>query len=122
MLKVVLNSFFFFKFRGRDRVCCFGINNCVNSGFALLLHKNISLVCLLSDPFLPHVTELAITSSDRQTKVAACELLHSMLLYSIGRGAAQPGAHVQRASMAPLFQHIFPAMLKLACAVELVSV
>ena len=75
----------------------------------------------ISDQFLPHVTELAITSSDRQTKVAACELLHSLVIYSIGRGAQQPGARIERASMAPLFKNIFPAMLKLACDVELVS-
>ncbi|XP_052761107.1 DNA-dependent protein kinase catalytic subunit-like isoform X2 [Mya arenaria] len=76
---------------------------------------------LYLDPFLPHVVELATTSSDRQTKVAACELLHSLILYSIGRGAQQPGARIERASMGPLFKHIFPAMLKLSCDVELVA-
>jgi len=53
-------------------------------------------------------------------QVAACELLHSLVLYSIGRGAAQPGTAVTRASMGPLFKHLFPAMLKLSCDVELV--
>ncbi|XP_052262779.1 DNA-dependent protein kinase catalytic subunit-like isoform X1 [Dreissena polymorpha] len=73
------------------------------------------------DPFLPHVIELATSSSDRQTKVAACELLHSLVLFSIGCSTQQSGAQVHRASMAPLFKRIFPAMLKLSCDVELVA-
>ena len=75
----------------------------------------------ISDPFLAHVSELALKSSDRQTKVAACELLHSLVLFTIGRGAQQPGTEVERASMAPIYKNIFPVMLKLACDVELVS-
>lgn len=74
-----------------------------------------------ADQFLPHVCELATSSSDRQTRVAACELLHSLLLYSIGRGVAQPGAELQRASMVQLFKNAIPTMLKLACTVELVG-
>ncbi|KAH3862878.1 hypothetical protein DPMN_025853 [Dreissena polymorpha] len=64
---------------------------------------------------------LATSSSDRQTKVAACELLHSLVLFSIGCSTQQSGAQVHRASMAPLFKRIFPAMLKLSCDVELVA-
>ena len=42
---------------------------------------------LPTDPFLPRVCELAVSSSDRQSKVAACELLHAMVLFMIGKGA-----------------------------------
>ncbi|ESO96748.1 hypothetical protein LOTGIDRAFT_143667, partial [Lottia gigantea] len=73
------------------------------------------------DPFLPHVVELASTSSDRQTKVAACELLHSLILYCLGRGAQQPGEVQKRYPMQKLYKKLFPAMLKLACDVEQVA-
>ncbi|KAL3877683.1 hypothetical protein ACJMK2_035352, partial [Sinanodonta woodiana] len=75
------------------------------------------------DPFLPHVVELASKSSDRQTKVAACELLHSLILYCLGRGAQQPDdmRNQERYSMAPLYKKLIPAMLQLACDVEQVS-
>lgn len=42
-----------------------------------------------SDAFLPRVTDLAISSSDRQTKVAACELLHALFLYMLGSSSQQ---------------------------------
>ncbi|KAL4240201.1 hypothetical protein ACF0H5_000995 [Mactra antiquata] len=73
------------------------------------------------DPFLPRVIELATTSSYRQTKVAACELFHSLVIYAVGQSTTQPGVDVQRVSMSPLFKHIFPAILKLACDVEQVA-
>ena len=60
--------------------------------------------CALLDPFLPRCCELATTSNDRQTKVglpvaidikhriiilqiAACELLHAIVLVMLGRAA-----------------------------------
>ena len=73
------------------------------------------------DPFLPRVVELAQYSSDRQTKVAACELLHSLVLYTLGRGAVQPGFKKKQEPMTRLYKRIFPALLKLACDVEQVS-
>ncbi|KAK6170524.1 hypothetical protein SNE40_018898 [Patella caerulea] len=73
------------------------------------------------DPFLPHVVELAMKSSDRQTKVAACELLHSLILYCLGRCAQQPGEQQKRYPMEAIYKKLFPAMLQLACDVELVS-
>lgn len=78
-----------------------------------------SAICHL-DPFLPRVVELATTSSDRGTKVTACELLHSLVLFMVGRGAAQL-ADEKCHSMAPLFKKIFPAIMQLACDVEQVS-
>lgn len=74
------------------------------------------------DAFLPRVVELATTSTDRQTKVAASELLHALLLHMLGRSvmaAATP--HDPAFQMAALYKKIFPALLKLATDVELVS-
>lgn len=39
---------------------------------------------LFLDQFVPRIVELAENSTDRQIKVAACELLHSILLYMVG--------------------------------------
>ncbi|XP_076075287.1 DNA-dependent protein kinase catalytic subunit-like [Mytilus galloprovincialis] len=73
------------------------------------------------DSFLPRIVELATTSSDRQTKVAACELLHSLVLFCLGRGASQLGRGQERFSMAPLYKKMFPSLLQLACDVEQVA-
>lgn len=39
------------------------------------------------DSFLPRIVELATNSNDRPTKIAACELLHSIILVMIGNNA-----------------------------------
>lgn len=36
------------------------------------------------DSYLVRVVELALTSSNRQTKVVACEFLHALILYMLG--------------------------------------
>lgn len=43
-----------------------------------------------ADDFLPRVLEIATKSSVRQVKVAACEALHSLVLFMIGRGSLLP--------------------------------
>ncbi|KAL8588519.1 hypothetical protein ACOMHN_043868 [Nucella lapillus] len=70
------------------------------------------------DPFLPRVLDVARQCSDRQTKVAACELLHSLTLYTLGRSAQQPGDTQRRHPMDGLYRKLFPALLALACDVE----
>ncbi|BFZ03143.1 hypothetical protein BsWGS_06182 [Bradybaena similaris] len=70
------------------------------------------------DPFLPQVVKLAQQSSDRQTKVAACELLHSLVLYALGRGAQMPGETQKKYPMEQLYRRLFPPLLALACDVE----
>eukprot|EP00731_Ephydatia_muelleri_P028747 Em0020g391a len=71
------------------------------------------------DPFLPRVCELAVSSSDRQSKVVACELLHAMVLFMIGR-SAQP-LQAQKNPMTKLYKKVFPYLLQLACDVERVA-
>ncbi|XP_055921547.1 DNA-dependent protein kinase catalytic subunit-like isoform X2 [Eupeodes corollae] len=36
------------------------------------------------DTLVPRICQLALTSTDRQTKIAACELVHALVLYMIG--------------------------------------
>jgi DNA-dependent protein kinase catalytic subunit len=71
------------------------------------------------DPFLPRVCELASSSSDRQTKIAACELLHALVLFILGR-SAQPALQ-KKSPMTKLFRKVFPYLLRLACDVEKVA-
>jgi DNA-dependent protein kinase catalytic subunit len=71
------------------------------------------------DSFMPVVCELALTSSDRQTKIAACEFLHAVVVYAIGK-AAQPGS-MKKYSMTKLYKKLFPVVIQLACDVERVT-
>ncbi|XP_065180580.1 DNA-dependent protein kinase catalytic subunit-like [Sycon ciliatum] len=73
------------------------------------------------DPFLPRIVELATSSSDRQTKVVACECLHSLAVYMIGKGSRQPDG-AEKSPMGKLYKRVFPVFMQLACDVELVAV
>jgi len=42
-------------------------------------------ISIFMDEMLPRIVDLAEGANDRQTKVAACELLHSIILLTIGR-------------------------------------
>ncbi|XP_038201173.1 DNA-dependent protein kinase catalytic subunit [Arvicola amphibius] len=72
------------------------------------------------DVFLPRVTELALSASDRQTKVAACELLHSMVMFMLGRASQMPEGQGWP-PMYQLYKHTFPVLLQLACDVDQVT-
>ena len=48
--------------------------------------SKLTLECNL-DIFLPRIVDLALHSSDRQTKITACESLQSIMLYMIGKSA-----------------------------------
>ena len=61
-------------------------------------------------------------SSDRQAKVAACELLHSMVIYMVGRGAQKATGETERHPMEALYRRLFPIIITLACDVEQVSI
>eukprot|EP00106_Octopus_bimaculoides_P010915 XP_014778357.1 PREDICTED: DNA-dependent protein kinase catalytic subunit-like [Octopus bimaculoides] len=72
------------------------------------------------DPFLPPILELATKSSDRQTKVAACEFLHSAVLYSLGK-SVQKGPSVEGDycfSFEAIYKNVFPVLLQLACDLD----
>ncbi|KAM6171214.1 DNA-dependent protein kinase catalytic subunit isoform 3-T3 [Erethizon dorsatum] len=73
------------------------------------------------DVFLPRVTELALSTSDRQTKVAACELLHSMVMFMLGKATQIPEGGQGLPPLYQLYKHTFPVLLRLACDVDQVT-
>uniref|UniRef100_A0A665X1D8 DNA-dependent protein kinase catalytic subunit n=1 Tax=Echeneis naucrates TaxID=173247 RepID=A0A665X1D8_ECHNA len=73
------------------------------------------------DPFLPRISELALSTSDRQTKVAACELLHSLVVYMIGKSAQMVEGKNTLPPMYKLHKRLFPVLLRLACDVDQVT-
>jgi len=84
------------------------------------MHIQSCYNCDNTDVFLPRVVELATLSSNRRTKVTACELLHALIIYMIGREAQVLGHREVKHSMDSLYKKIFPAVLQLVCDVELV--
>ncbi|XP_057593505.1 DNA-dependent protein kinase catalytic subunit isoform X2 [Hippopotamus amphibius kiboko] len=70
------------------------------------------------DPFLPRVTELALSAGDRHTKVAACELLHSMVMFMLGKATQMPDGGQGPPPMYQLYKRTFPVLLRLACDVD----
>uniref|UniRef100_A0A3Q4AQN1 DNA-dependent protein kinase catalytic subunit n=1 Tax=Mola mola TaxID=94237 RepID=A0A3Q4AQN1_MOLML len=73
------------------------------------------------DPFLPHISDLALSTSDRQTKVAACELLHSLVVYMVGKSAQMVEGENSLPPMYKLHKRLFPVLLRLACDVDQVT-
>ncbi|XP_029779032.1 DNA-dependent protein kinase catalytic subunit [Suricata suricatta] len=73
------------------------------------------------DVFLPRVTELALSAGDRQTKVAACELLHSMVMFMLGKATQMPESGQGFPPMYQLYKRTFPVLLRLACDVDQVT-
>ncbi|XP_062044500.1 DNA-dependent protein kinase catalytic subunit isoform X2 [Lepus europaeus] len=71
--------------------------------------------------FLPRVTELALSASDRQTKVAACELLHSMVMFMLGKATQMPEGSQGPPPMYQLYKRTFPVLLRLGCDVDQVT-
>ncbi|KAM9337515.1 DNA-dependent protein kinase catalytic subunit [Symphorus nematophorus] len=73
------------------------------------------------DPFLPRISELALSTSDRHTKVAACELLHSLVVYMVGKSAQMVQGENSLPPMYKLHKRLFPVLLRLACDVDQVT-
>ncbi|XP_026183019.1 DNA-dependent protein kinase catalytic subunit isoform X2 [Mastacembelus armatus] len=73
------------------------------------------------DPFLPRISELALSTSDRQTKVAACELLHSLVIYMVGKSAQMAEEKGSLPPMYNLHKRLFPLLLRLSCDVDQVT-
>lgn len=68
------------------------------------------------DEFLPRICELAESSPDRQVKIAACELLHGLVIYMIGNSAfsAKTSKESTESLYHTYYERVFPVMLKLA--------
>ncbi|XP_078482635.1 DNA-dependent protein kinase catalytic subunit [Ciona intestinalis] len=74
--------------------------------------------CIRLDKFLPRVMELATQGGERKAKISACELLHSITIYIIGRNAQISNVERNTHSMASLYKKLVPVLLQLACDVD----
>jgi DNA-dependent protein kinase catalytic subunit len=71
------------------------------------------------DHFLPRVIELALTSTNRQIKINSCELLHSIIVFSIGKNATLPSDKASnKPTVTRLYSKIYPCMFRLAVDVD----
>lgn len=70
---------------------------------------------IFMDAMLPRVAHLALTSADRNTKVAAAELLHAAILVMIGKSTLERTYHVSRTDdpFENLWERLCPMMLAL---------
>ncbi|KAF9155537.1 hypothetical protein BG015_009513 [Linnemannia schmuckeri] len=74
------------------------------------------------DEMLPRIVDLAEHSLNRQTKVASCELLHSLVILMIGSSAfrARSSQDTKNSPFHKIYLKVFPALLRLAVDVDLV--
>ncbi|KAK3917413.1 DNA-dependent protein kinase catalytic subunit [Frankliniella fusca] len=70
------------------------------------------------DDLLPRLAYLAVNCSDRQTKTAACESLHAVIMYMLGKEKQLETAH--QGHLTSLWSHLFPTIFSLACDVDIV--
>lgn len=80
------------------------------------------------DSCLPRIVDIAKNSNEKQTRTAACELLHGLVLYMIGKSATKskdPRRGVEeredQAAFAKLYAKLFPVIIRLATEIEIVS-
>jgi DNA-dependent protein kinase catalytic subunit len=68
------------------------------------------------DRFLPRIVYLALSSTNRQTKVSACELLHAIVIYMIGKSVSDPDSvssgNNGNFQMNKLYHNIYPALFR----------
>lgn len=77
---------------------------------------------LALDPLLPRITQLAQHSPDRKTKVAACELLHAITVYLVGKSAMQTDSNNNTSSsFTTLYTKLFPCLIRLAVDLESIA-
>jgi DNA-dependent protein kinase catalytic subunit len=79
------------------------------------------------DSCLPKLIDLAQNSTDRDTRIASCEFLHSLIIFMIGKNAMQPKGRNKnqeiedKAPFAKIYAKLFPVIIKLATEIELIS-
>ena len=56
----------------------------------LTIPLNQRKIDIYLDSCLPRIIDIAKSSNEKQTRIAACELLHGLVLYMIGKSATKP--------------------------------
>jgi DNA-dependent protein kinase catalytic subunit len=91
--------------------------------FSLPLHSQ--KIDIYLDSCLPRIIDLAQNSSEKRTRIAACELLHGLVLYMIGKSATRPKGTLNTkkesedmAAFAKLYAKLFPVIIRLATEIE----
>ncbi|MBZ3885751.1 DNA-dependent protein kinase catalytic subunit [Sciurus carolinensis] len=75
--------------------------------------------CLTFVLSLPHdIIELDFRAYVPALQVAACELLHSMVMFMLGKATQMPEGNQGSPPMYQLYKHTFPVVLRLACDVD----
>ena len=93
--------------------------------FAVPLHS--SKIDIYLDSCLPRIVDLAQNSNDKETRIAACELLHALILYMIGQSATNSETKIgnktreKKAAFAKLYSKLFPVIIRLATEIEQIS-
>jgi DNA-dependent protein kinase catalytic subunit len=65
------------------------------------------------DKFLPRIIYLALSSTNRQTKIVSCELLHAIVIYMIGKSVSNPLDTTNIVyQMNKLYNRIYPSLFK----------
>lgn len=94
--------------------------------FAMPL-ANDQTVDVYFDSCLPRIIDLAQNSPEKKTRIHACELLHGLVLYMIGKSATMPQQasnsqqHESMAAFAKLYARLFPVIIRLATEIEQIS-
>ena len=70
------------------------------------------------DRFLPRLIYLSLSSTNRQVKVNSCELLHAIVIYTIGKSVSDPVSSSTLGYTSKIYHHVFPALFRLACDVD----
>ena len=95
--------------------------------FNFFFHSKLKQKAIFLDTFLPRVVQLAVSSTHRQTKLNACELLHAICVYMIGKSASAPQQLASSSSssstssasslyqLARMYNRVYPALFRLAC-------
>lgn len=69
---------------------------------------------------IPVIIELSLNSSDRQTKILACELIHSLVLYMIGTTAMDP-QRLSYSRFGDSYANLFPSLISLSTSTDTIT-
>ncbi|XP_046395507.1 DNA-dependent protein kinase catalytic subunit-like [Ischnura elegans] len=69
--------------------------------------------CIYIDKFLPRIVNLSLKSSERRTRIAACEVLHAFIMYLLGKGVQLSAKNPNQLSK--LVEKLAPSIIQLGC-------